>query len=92
VNAKPNEVGLSSTGATPTASGRAADHAVVVVTNLSESPISIALAPQPNTGSIDGSYVELLSEQAGPLVAGSTLSLEPWGFRVFVRGPRSSAP
>jgi hypothetical protein len=66
------------------------DHAVVVVTNLSASPISITLAPQPNAGSIDGSYVELFSEHAASFSAGSTLSLEPWGFRVFVQGPRSA--
>jgi glycosidase len=68
---------------------RADDHAVVVATNLSASPITITLAPQPNAGSIDGSYVELFSEQAATLATGSSLSLEPWGFRVFVRGPRT---
>ncbi len=67
---------------------RREEHQVVVVTNLSAAAISITLDPQPNAGSIDGDYVELFSQQAIALHAGDTLSLEPWGHRVFVRGPR----
>lgn len=69
---------------------RGGDHAVVVVTNLSSAPISIALAPASNAGSIDGDYVELFSEQATALHAGTSVALEPWGYRVFVQGPRTS--
>jgi len=61
------------------------EEAVFVVANLSEDAISVTLDPQPNVGAIDGLYVELFSEQATALAAGSSLAIEPWGYRVFVK-------
>ena len=61
---------------------------VVVVANLSATAYgAVALQPQPNAGSIDGTYVELFSGASVSLHAGQSLSLEPWGYRVFVQGP-----
>jgi glycosidase len=62
---------------------------VLVVVNLSANDYpALRLAPAENAGAIDGTYVELFSEHAVEVGAGSTLHLEPWGYRVYVQGPR----
>ncbi len=69
---------------------RSGDHAVVVVVNLSEHAVDVVLEPQPTAGAIDGTYVELFTEQETALYAGQTLALQPWDYRVYVQGPRAS--
>jgi alpha-amylase len=66
---------------------RAGENAVVVVLNLSANSLSVTLDPQPNAGSIAGTYLELFTEQYVALHAGQTLALGPWDYRVYVRGP-----
>jgi glycosidase len=69
---------------------RAGDNAVVVVLNLSADATSVTLTPQPNAGSIEGTYLELFTEQYVALHAGQTMTLAPWEYRVYVRGPHRS--
>jgi glycosidase len=64
---------------------------VLVVLNLSDQALpSVTLTPTENAGSIDGDYVELFSGAPTALAAGQSLSLAPWEYRVYVRGPRTS--
>lgn len=70
---------------------RSGESSVVVLLNLSDQPLpSVTLVPTENAGSIDGDYVELFSETAVSLAAGQSLALEPWGYRVYVKGPLMS--
>lgn len=69
---------------------RAADEVVVVVANLSDRDLgAVVLAPAPNVGSLAGDFVELFDGTAHTLAAGTSVRLPPWGYRVFVRGPRA---
>lgn len=63
---------------------------VVVIVNLSANAYaSVTLEPAVNVGGIDGTFVELFSEQTELLHAGKQLALAPWEYRVYVQGPRS---
>ena len=68
---------------------RRGDSVVVVVLNLSDrAQARVSLEPGANVEPIDGGYVELFSEQPEQLYPGKPLALEPWAYRVYVRGPR----
>ena len=69
---------------------RAGDDVVVVVANVTNDPVTAKLAPAANVGAIDGAYVELFTEQPAMLAAGEAIALPPWGYRVYVRGPRDA--
>ncbi|MEQ9502060.1 MAG: alpha-amylase family glycosyl hydrolase [Deltaproteobacteria bacterium] len=70
---------------------RDGDDAVLVVLNLSPQHLSaVRLEPSENAGSIDGDYVELFSEEPVTVRGGDVFELEPWAYRVFVRGPRDA--
>lgn len=63
---------------------------VVVIVNLSANAYaSVTLEPAENVGGIDGTFIELFSEQTELLHAGKQLALAPWEYRVYVQGPRS---
>jgi cyclomaltodextrinase / maltogenic alpha-amylase / neopullulanase len=70
---------------------RNGEDAVVVVLNLSDETLpSVTLAPSENAGPIEGEYVELFSEASVSLAVGQEMILEPWAYRVYVRGPIAS--
>ena len=65
---------------------RDGDRAVLVIANLSPNDYpSVRIDPQPNAGSIDGTYVELFTNQTHAIHAGQTIHLAPWEYRVYVR-------
>lgn len=66
---------------------RAGTSAVLVILNLSATDLpSVALTPSANAGTIAGSYIDLFSGKPEPVVAGQSIHLEPWAYRVFVQG------
>jgi glycosidase len=68
---------------------RQGENTVLVVLNLSSNDYpEVRLQPGENAGPIGGTYVELFSGTTETLHAGQTLSLGPWAYRVYVRGPR----
>ena len=61
---------------------------VIVVLNLSANDYpAVVIDPQPNVGSIDGTYVELFTGRTESIQAGQTIRLAPWEYRVYVQGP-----
>jgi glycosidase len=65
---------------------RHGDDQVVVIVNLSANHYaSVTIAPQPNAGSIDGTYTELFTGETRSLHAGQTIALAPWEYRVYVK-------
>ncbi len=64
-----------------------ADNTVLVVLNLGETSLTTKLAPAENVGSIAGDYVDLFTGDGLHIEDDQSLSLGPWGYRVFVRGP-----
>lgn len=67
--------------------------AVVVVLNLSPQPLStVTLTPASNVGSLTGAYRELFTGEMATVTAGTTMSLEPWAYRVYVLMGGTAAP
>ena len=61
---------------------------VLAILNLSPNDYaSVVIDPQPNAGSIDGTYVELFTNRTETIHAGQTIRLAPWEYRVYVQGP-----
>lgn len=62
-------------------------NAVLVIVNLSPNEYaSVVIAPQPNAGTIDGTYTELFSGEVATIHAGQTIRIAPWEYRVYVQG------
>lgn len=61
---------------------------VLVVLNLSPTRFdAAAFVPKPDAGPIEGDYVELFTNAPMTVDGGTRMMLEPWAYRVYVRGP-----